>query len=73
ELAGEGVELVDLLVRASVVNSKRESRQLLESGAISVNGQRVGLDRRLVDSDLLHGKVALVRRGRKNWHVLRFA
>jgi tyrosyl-tRNA synthetase len=71
-LGGEGIELVELLVRASVSSSKREARQLLESGAISINGQRVGLDRRLTQADLLHGTVALVRRGRKNWHVLRF-
>lgn len=73
ELAGEGTELVELLVRASVASSKREARQLLESGAISLNGERVGLDRRLTSVDLLHGSMALVRRGRKNWHVLRFA
>jgi tyrosyl-tRNA synthetase len=73
ELAGEGAELAELLVRASVASSKREARQLLESGAISVNGARVGLERRLTSADLLHGGVALVRRGRKNWHVLRFA
>jgi tyrosyl-tRNA synthetase len=71
-LAGEGAELVELLVRAGVASSKRESRQLLESGAISVNGQRVALDQRLTDADLLHGSMALVRRGRKSWHVLRF-
>ena len=52
---------------------KREARQLLESGAISLNGQKVGLERRLLEADLLHGTVALLRRGRKNWHVLRFA
>jgi tyrosyl-tRNA synthetase len=72
-LAGTGADLVELLVKAGVASSKRESRQLLESGAININGQRVGLDRRLVDADLLHGSIALVRRGRKNWHVLRFA
>jgi tyrosyl-tRNA synthetase len=72
ELAGEGAELAELLVRASVASSKREARQLLESGAISINGARVGLERRLTSADLLHGGVALVRRGRKNWHVLRF-
>ena len=73
ELAGEGAELIELLVRASVASSKREARQLLESGAISLNGQKVGLERRLLEADLLHGTVALLRRGRKNWHVLRFA
>jgi tyrosyl-tRNA synthetase len=72
-LADPGAELLDLLVVAAVVTSKREGRQLLESGAISLNGQRVGLERRLTSADLLHGSVALVRRGRKNWHVLRFA
>ena len=72
-LAEAGAELVELLVKAGVASSKRESRQLLESGAISINGQRVGLERRLVETDLLHGSMALVRRGRKNWHVLRFA
>jgi tyrosyl-tRNA synthetase len=71
-LSGQGVLLVELLVNAGVASSKRESRQLLESGAISLNGQRVELERRLVEADLLHGKVALVRRGRKSWHVLRF-
>ena len=71
-LAGDGVELIELLVRATIASSKREARQLLESGAISINGQRVGHDRRLTEVDLLHGAVALVRRGRKNWHVLRF-
>jgi tyrosyl-tRNA synthetase len=71
-LAAEGLDLVELLVRAGVSSSKREARQLLESGAISLNGQRVGLERRLTGADLLHGSVALLRRGRKSWHVLRF-
>jgi tyrosyl-tRNA synthetase len=71
-LAGAGAELVELLVHAGVASSKREGRQLLESGAISLNGQRVALDRRLAEADLLHGTMALLRRGRKNWHVLRF-
>jgi tyrosyl-tRNA synthetase len=72
-LSGQGADLVELLARAGVASSKREARQLLESGAISVNGQRVGLEHRLKDAELLHDSMALVRRGRKNWHVLRFA
>lgn len=72
-LAGDGAELLELMVRAGVVSSKREGRQLLDSGAISVNGERASLERRLSTSDLLHGSIALVRRGRKTWHVLRFS
>ena len=71
-LADEGAALVDLLVEASVAKSKREARDFLEQGAISVNGERVGLDGRLTARSLLHGEVVLLRRGRKSWHVLRF-
>jgi len=71
-LSGAGADLVELLTLSKVASSKREARQLLEGGAISINGQRVGLDHRVTGSDLLHGSMALVRRGRKNWHVLRF-
>ena len=63
-LAGDGAELLELMVRAGVVSSKREGRQLLDSGAISVNGERASLERRLSTSDLLHGSIALVRRAR---------
>ena len=71
-LAGEGVELLELLVATKLVSSKREARQMLESGAISVNGARVGLEHRLTERDLLHGSVSLLRRGKKNWHVARW-
>jgi len=54
------------------VSSKREARQMLESGAISLNGARVGLEHRLTERDLLHGSVSLLRRGKKNWHVARW-
>ena len=71
-LSGDGASLVDLLVEASVVKSKREAREFLEQGAIQLNGERAALDTRLTPASLLHGEVVLVRRGRKAWHVLRF-
>jgi tyrosyl-tRNA synthetase len=71
-LAGDGAVLVDVLVEANVVKSKREAREFLEQGAILLNGERAGVDARLGASSLLHGEVVLVRRGKKSWHVLRF-
>lgn len=69
----EGVDIVELLVLGQVVKSKREARQMVETGAISVNGQRVDATYRLQESDLLHQLYALIRRGKKTWHVLRFS
>ncbi|MFO1350645.1 MAG: tyrosine--tRNA ligase [Gammaproteobacteria bacterium] len=71
-LDGAGVALVDVLAQSSLVASKREAREFLQNGAISVNGERVAGDRRLTASDLLHGETILLRRGRKNWHATRW-
>jgi len=72
-LAGAGLEILELLVATKLVSSKREGRQMLESGAISLNGGRVGVDHRVTEQDLLHGTVSLLRRGKKNWHVARWS
>lgn len=72
-LEGEGIAIVDLLVETSVAKSKREARQFVSTGAVSVNGDKVGEDFALGESNLLHGRVALLRRGKKTWHMCRIA
>jgi len=71
-LAGDGISLVDLLAQTSLARSKTEARQHLQTGAVSLNGRKVGLEDRLRASDLLHNEVALLRRGKKTWHVTRW-
>jgi tyrosyl-tRNA synthetase len=72
KLQGEGLLLSDLLPGTSLAKSKREARELLQSGSISVNGRRVVADERITTSDLLHGEVIALRRGKKNWHLTRW-
>ena len=71
-LAAPGAPLVDLLVEGGVVKSKREAREFLEQGAISVNGERAAATSTFAEASLLFGRMLLVRRGKKSWHVLRF-
>jgi tyrosyl-tRNA synthetase len=68
---GEGKLLVDLLVEAGVADSKRQAREWLSGNAISINGQLRAVSDKLTSADLLHGDLVLIRRGRKNWSVLR--
>jgi tyrosyl-tRNA synthetase len=68
-LGGAGISLVDLLVQTSLAPSKSQARQFLQSGAISINGERVAADHRLTSADLLHGSRILLRRGKKQWHA----
>lgn len=68
-LAGEGVSLVDLLPLTSLATSKREAREFLTAGAVSVCGRKVSVDARLTSADLLHGAFIPLRRGKKHWHL----
>jgi tyrosyl-tRNA synthetase len=68
-----GVSLLDLLPQTSLVSSKREARQFLESGAVAVNGLKATLETRLTGDDLVHGKAILLKRGKKQWHLTRWA
>ncbi len=73
ELAGDGVALVELLARTTLARSKSEARTHVQAGAITLNGERVTTpEARLTERDLLHGTVALLRRGKKSWHVTRW-
>ena len=71
-LQAPGGDIVGLLVEGAVVKSKREAREFLEQGAISVNGERAALTSTFAEESLLFGRLLLVRRGKKSWHVLRF-
>jgi tyrosyl-tRNA synthetase len=65
--------LVDLLPTTSLAASKREAREFLGAGAVSVNGEKAAAEARLTSANLLHGEIALLRRGKKLWHVVRAA
>jgi tyrosyl-tRNA synthetase len=72
-LDAEGVALVELLVETGLAKSKRESREFLANGSVSVNGRKVGPDDRLTGADLLHAELIALRRGKKAWHLTRWA
>jgi tyrosyl-tRNA synthetase len=62
-----GTSVVDALVATGVVDSKGAARRLIGEGGVSVNNARVlDLEQALQEEDFLHGRVALVRRGRKH-------
>ncbi len=72
-LAGEGLSLIDVLAECGLCKSKREAREFAQTGAVLVNGRKASPDDRLTERDLLHGEFIALRRGKKNWHLLRYA
>jgi tyrosyl-tRNA synthetase len=70
--AGDGIGLVDALIRAGLVSSKGEGRRKIAQGGIYVNDRREhDGDRVLGPDDLLHGRYVVLRRGKHDYHVLR--
>lgn len=71
-LEGAGCSLLELLPETTLASSKREAREFLERGAIWLNGRRVEAAQRLRPGELLPGGLALLRRGKKQWHATRW-
>jgi tyrosyl-tRNA synthetase len=68
ELAG-GLTVVDALVRTGLASSKSDARRHLAAGAVSVNNHKEAEDRAISETDALHGRYVVLRRGRSQ-HVL---
>ncbi|EKP0316555.1 tyrosine--tRNA ligase [Aeromonas veronii] len=67
-VSGE-TDLVSLLVSCGLANSKRIARELLAAGAISLNGV-IKQDEQLSTNDRLFGRYLLLRRGKKQYHLV---
>ncbi len=68
EIAGRDV--VDLLVETGLAASKGEARRLIAGGGIYVNDAALGESRPLEAGDLLHGRYVMLRKGKRQRHLL---
>ncbi|HLH27869.1 MAG TPA: tyrosine--tRNA ligase [Acidimicrobiales bacterium] len=69
----EGAGLVDLLVETGLVPTKSRARAVVEQGGAYVNNAPSrDLDRRVDDRDLVAGRYVVLRRGRREYHLVRF-
>ncbi len=72
DFAGEGTSVLHLLTASGVAASKGEARRLVEGGGIYLNNQRVtDVKQVVVESALIEGKFLVLRKGAKNYHLLR--
>jgi len=73
-MISEATSLVDLLVDASICSSKREAREFLGNGSISVNGERItDLDFQVTRDVAIDSKYIIIRRGKKKYHIILFS
>ena len=66
----EGGAIADVLVGAGICSSKREAREFLSNGALTVNGDAVNDPNFTIGKEnAIAGKYIIIRRGKKKYYV----
>ncbi|MBB5148093.1 MULTISPECIES: tyrosine--tRNA ligase [Ureibacillus] len=73
EIAKVDKNIVDLLVEANISPSKRQAREDVANGAISINGDKVTDVNYIVGSkERLDDEFTIIRRGKKKYHMVKY-
>jgi tyrosyl-tRNA synthetase len=71
-LSTDGIDLVELIADAGLVSSRSQARTTIDQGGLYVNNRRVeAAAARISTGDLLADRYVLLRRGRRDFHLLR--
>ena len=74
ELSDENTTLIDVLVNNKICSSRREAREFLNAGSITLNGDKVTDENLAITRDLaIEGEVIVLRRGKKKNYIVKFA
>ena len=66
----EELPLIDILVNNHITSSKREARELIQAGSISVNGEKISEENKIITRELaIENKVVVIRRGKKKYYI----
>lgn len=67
----EGLNILEVLINAKAASSKREAREFVNNGSISINGEKCqDLDKVITKADTLHDQYIILRRGKKNYYLI---
>ncbi|MBV7507356.1 tyrosine--tRNA ligase [Bacillus sp. sid0103] len=65
--------LVDLLVAAKISPSKRQAREDIANGAVTVNGEKItDTAYVLAETDRIEGQFTIIRRGKKKYTLIKY-
>lgn len=65
-----GQMVADLVVNIGAASSKREAREFIANGAISINGEKITDANQVIDENMfIEGTYIIVKRGKKNSYI----
>ena len=62
--------LVDLLVESTICSSKRKAREMITSGAISINNKKeTNLEKIITKNDSIDNQIIIIKKGKKKYYL----
>ena len=62
----EGITLIDMLIENNICQSKREAREFLNAGSISINDEKVNDENMIITKSIaIEDEVLVIKRGKK--------
>ena len=69
----EEKNIVDLLTEADICKSKREAREFITNGSITLNGEKIeNIDFLVNKNAAIEQKYVVIRRGKKKYYIIKF-
>ena len=70
--SGGNFELAAMLHHAGIASSKGDGKRSIEGGGISIGGRKISdRDYKVVMTDSVEGKLFLLRKGKKQYHIVK--
>lgn len=67
------INIVDLLVEKEICKSKREAREFIINGSITINGEKItDIETNITKSGAIEQKYVVIRRGKKKYYIIVF-
>lgn len=71
--AKENVNIIDFLVDGGIASSKREAREFVSAGSITINEEKITDEGFFVDKDIaIEGEILVIKRGKKKYFIGKF-
>lgn len=70
DLTEGSIDILTLLVKATLVPSKSEARRAVEQGGVSINGDKISDIKACISKDLMAGEGLVLKRGKKNFRKI---
>ena len=66
----QGTNIIDMLVESKITSSKREAREFVNAGSITINGEKVkDLEYKFNKNNAIEKEIFVVRRGKKKYFI----